>query len=112
MNGSDGFLSITEEQQAELEVMKELHAFCVKHGLRYILAYGTLLGAIRHKGFIPWDNDMDVIMPREDVKKLVEINKKIPSAKMSGSSTIRQMPTTTTPSSVPAIRKPSSSPLI
>ena len=55
MNGSDGYLSIAEEQQAELEVMKELHAFCVKHGLRYILAYGTLLGAIRHKGFIPWD---------------------------------------------------------
>lgn len=81
MNGSDGFLSITEEQQAELEVMKELHAFCVKHGLRYILAYGTLLGAIRHKGFIPWDNDMDVIMPREDVKKLVEINKKNPIGK-------------------------------
>lgn len=81
MNGSDGFLSIAEEQQAELEVMKELHAFCVKHGLRYILAYGTLLGAIRHKGFIPWDNDMDVIMPREDVEKLVEINKKDPIGK-------------------------------
>ena len=81
MNGSDGYLSIAEEQQAELEVMKELHAFCVKHGLRYILAYGTLLGAIRHKGFIPWDNDMDVIMPREDVEKLVEINKKDPIGK-------------------------------
>ena len=78
MNGSDGYLSIAEEQQAELQVMKELHAYCVKHGLRYILGYGTLLGAIRHKGFIPWDNDMDVIMPREDVEKLVELNKTEP----------------------------------
>ena len=69
MNGSDGYLSIAEEQQAELEVMKELHAFCVKHGLRYILAYGTLLGAIRHKGFIPWDNDMDVIITGYQIEK-------------------------------------------
>lgn len=78
MTDSDGILSIAEEQQAELEVMKELHAFCVKHGLRYVLGYGTLLGAVRHKGFIPWDNDMDILMPRDDVDKLVELNKKEP----------------------------------
>ena len=78
MSANDGFLSIAEEQQAELEVMKELHSFCVKHGLRYVLGYGTLLGAIRHKGFIPWDNDMDILMPRSDVEKLIELNKKEP----------------------------------
>ena len=78
MSGTDGFLTIKEEQQAELEVMKELHSFCVKHGLRYVLGYGTLLGAVRHKGFIPWDNDMDILMPREDVDKLMELNKTEP----------------------------------
>lgn len=78
MNGSDGFLSIAEEQQAELEVMKELHKYCSKHGLRYVLGYGTLLGAVRHNGFIPWDNDMDVLMPREDMDKLVELVQKDP----------------------------------
>ncbi len=78
MSGTDGFLTIKEEQQAELEVMKELHSFCVKHGLRYVLGYGTLLGAVRHKGFIPWDNDMDILMPRADVDKLVELNKSEP----------------------------------
>ena len=78
MSGTDGFLSITEEQQAELEVMKELHSYCVKHGLNYVLGYGTLLGAVRHQGFIPWDNDMDILMPRSDVEKLVELNKTEP----------------------------------
>ncbi len=78
MSNSDGFLTVREEQMAELEVMKDLHAYCVKHGLRYVLGYGTLLGAVRHKGFIPWDNDMDIYMPREDITKLVELSKKEP----------------------------------
>ena len=78
MGKNEGFLSIREEQLAELEVMKALHAYCSKHGLKYVLGYGTLLGAIRHKGFIPWDNDMDILMPRKDVERLVELNKKDP----------------------------------
>ena len=78
MGKTEGFLSIREEQLAELEVMKELHKYCSKHGLKYVLGYGTLLGAIRHKGFIPWDNDMDILMPRRDVEKLVELNKQDP----------------------------------
>jgi len=52
------------------EILEAFHQFCKKHGLRYSLAYGTLLGAVRHKGMIPWDDDIDLIMPREDYDRL------------------------------------------
>ena len=59
-------LSLRELQQVSLDVVLEIHRFCQAHNLRYSLAYGSLIGAIRHKGFIPWDDDVDVIMPRPD----------------------------------------------
>ena len=72
------YLSVEETQKIALEIMKALHSYCVEHNLRYCLAWGTLLGAIRHKGFIPWDNDMDIFMSRKDIKKLLHLNKKKP----------------------------------
>lgn len=57
----------------EQEILDVIHQVCTEHGLRYSLAYGTLLGAVRHKGFIPWDDDIDLMMPREDYEKLLVI---------------------------------------
>ena len=56
-----------------LEMMKEFHRVCQENGLRYYLVGGSALGARRHGGFIPWDDDMDVAMPREDYRRLKQI---------------------------------------
>ncbi len=60
-------------QQIQLELLVEFDRICRKHGLRYNISFGTLLGAVRHKGFIPWDDDIDVTMPVEDYDRLDEI---------------------------------------
>ena len=57
----------------EQEILDVIHQVCTEHGLRYSLAYGTLIGAARHQGFIPWDDDIDLMMPREDYDKLLQI---------------------------------------
>ena len=59
-------ISIEELKQLQLDILLQVRNFCNKNGLKYFLAYGTLLGAIRHKGYIPWDDDIDIMMPRRD----------------------------------------------
>ena len=59
-------IEFDEARQLELNLLVKFADFCEKENLRYYLAYGTLIGAVRHKGFIPWDNDVDVVMPRPD----------------------------------------------
>lgn len=69
---------MTELQQELLKMLKWFHGFCVENNLRYYAVGGTMLGAIRHKGFIPWDDDIDVGMPREDYNKLIALSPSLP----------------------------------
>ena len=65
--------SLVELQNIEFDILCYIDKVCKKNQLRYFLAGGTLLGAVRHKNFIPWDDDMDISMPRPDYDKLVDI---------------------------------------
>lgn len=64
---------LEELKETELEILKEFDRICRKYNLYYTAAFGTVIGAVRHNGFIPWDDDIDVYMKYEDYKKLEDI---------------------------------------
>lgn len=66
-------VSDTERKQIQLDMLKEIDYFCRANCIRYSLAFGTALGAVRHKGFIPWDDDVDIVMPLSDMRRFRDI---------------------------------------
>lgn len=70
INNEYGALEI---QKQLLDLLKTFHAFCVEKDIKYSLDWGTLLGAIRHKGFIPWDDDLDIMVDRENYEKIQKL---------------------------------------
>ncbi|MCD7860201.1 MAG: LicD family protein [Firmicutes bacterium] len=65
-------LSLQQVQQGSLLVLKKIIEICGQEQLRFSLMYGTLIGAVRHQGFIPWDDDIDIMMPRPDYERFVQ----------------------------------------
>lgn len=68
-------LTLQELKDIEFNILKVFDTFCKENNIRYFFAYGTLLGAIRYKKFIPWDDDVDVLVPREDYDRLLKLYK-------------------------------------
>lgn len=72
----DGFYVESDMKRAwaaQMEVLMEIDRICKKHNIQYYAAAGTMLGAVRHKGFIPWDDDLDIAMKREDYQRFMQV---------------------------------------
>lgn len=63
---------IQELRSLQMGILDEVHRYCEAHGLHYFLSSGTLIGAVRHKGYIPWDDDIDIYMPRKDYEEFLQ----------------------------------------
>lgn len=66
-------ITTEEYKQVVLEILLRIDEICKNNGLRYMISYGTLLGAVRHQGFIPWDDDIDIGLTRDEYEKLIKI---------------------------------------
>lgn len=77
--GLEPGVSLQPIWSALLDIYRAFDDLCRRYGLLHYVAYGTLLGAVRHKGFIPWDDDFDVMMPRPDYEKLITLRKELPN---------------------------------
>ena len=66
-------IDVEELRRIQLDILKHIDEFCQEHGLTYFISGGTLIGAVRHKGFIPWDDDIDIMMKRDDYDKLMKL---------------------------------------
>lgn len=66
-------MTLKDIQNSELEILIYIHDFCEKHGIKYTLGEGSLIGIVRHQDFIPWDDDTDILMTRENYNKFVEL---------------------------------------
>lgn len=64
-------MTLVEIHNVQIEILQKIHDFCKERGLRYSLGGGTLLGAVRHQGYIPWDDDIDIMVPRPDYNILI-----------------------------------------
>ena len=92
MNQKD--LTMQKTQSISLEILRKVADVCEELNLRYYLAWGTLIGAVRHKGFIPWDDDVDIMMPRPDYDKLIMYlsNNKLPNLSLFNRTTCPEYP--------------------
>ena len=75
---SDGFYELSDDERYKLkqclmEIYQDITFICKKYNLTFMLGGGSALGAVRHKGFIPWDDDLDLMMSREDYNKLIKV---------------------------------------
>ena len=69
----DNEVTIEQQRHIQIDILKSIDSFCRDNKIEYSLAFGTLLGAVRHKGFIPWDDDVDIMMTRENYEKFRDI---------------------------------------
>ncbi len=70
---------LKKQQEIQLKMLADFDLFCKTHGLSYFMFYGTLLGAVRHKGFIPWDYDIDTAMTRAEYERFKKVQSLLPS---------------------------------